>query len=301
MTPATPAPAPDVARPNKADAFVVSCIDPRLTDDVTYLMAALGRTDRYSEMRIAGAALAAVDETRPAWAAALWENLTASREMHGVSTVVFINHRDCGAMNLHAGRRLADDPVEELRQHRLVLDRAAAEVRRRYPDMTVELRLMELDGSARMLPCADCAPRGLVAEAVSAPAADPRRAFADLVRLRGAAPEAAQRDLMAEGVTRFGLDAAEIRQVTEAEARRRGVSTTAEREVSAFLRSEADGQGRVARRSADHAISLLRSMRPMPQAEAARRVAALLDAEGLAPRPDGILRRRGWLNRMAAG
>jgi hypothetical protein len=45
--------------PSKADTFLVSCIDPRLTDDTTHYFNALGRTDRYSEMRIAGAALLA--------------------------------------------------------------------------------------------------------------------------------------------------------------------------------------------------------------------------------------------------
>jgi hypothetical protein len=145
--------APAEPAPRKADAFVVSCIDPRLTDDVTYLMTALGRAGRYSEMRIAGAALAAVDEGRPAWNAALWENLAASRQLHGVRKVVFINHRDCGAMHLWAGRRLSDDPAEELRQHHAVLTRAAEAVRARHPDMSVEIKLMELDGSVRMLPC----------------------------------------------------------------------------------------------------------------------------------------------------
>ena len=297
-------PQADPTPPGKADAFVVSCIDPRLTDDVTFLMASLGRTDRYSEMRIAGAALAAVDARNPTWGEVLWQNLAASRQLHGVRKVVFVNHRDCGAMHLWAGRRLSADPVDELRQHQAVLERAASEVRARHPDMTVEIRLMELDGSANILSCAACAPPGLVAQTMAPPTVDPKRAFADLVRLRGAAPaqpEAAQRDLMAEGVTHFGLDAAEVRLIVEAEARRRGISATAEREVAAFLRSEADGEGRVSRRSAEQAAMLLRTMRPMPKEEASRRVAALLEAESLAPRPDGILRRRGWLDRMAAG
>lgn len=297
-------PRTDPTRRTMADAFVVSCIDPRLTDDVTFLMAALGRTDRYSEMRIAGAALAAVDDRYPAWGEVLWQNLAASRQLHGVRKVIFINHRDCGAMNLWARRRLSDDPLDELRQHQAVLERAASAVRARHPDMTVEIRLMELDGSAQILSCAACTPRGLVEQTVAPQTVDPKRAFADLVRLRGTAhapTEAAQRDLMAEGVTRFGLDSAEIRLIVEAEARRRGIFTTAEREVAAFLRSEADGKGLVARRSAEQAVTLLRAMRPMPKEEASRRVAALLEAEGLAPRPDGLMRRRGWLNRMATG
>lgn len=321
--------------PRKADAFVVSCIDPRLTDDVTYLMTALGRTDRYSEMRIAGAALAAVDEARPAWNAALWENLAASRQLHGVRKVVFINHRDCGAMHLWAGRRLADDPAEELRQHHAVLNRAAEAVRARHPDMSVEIKLMELDGSVGILPCAACAPApGLRAEAVQDPAgglvaraatgaaaggawiAPPRPApaapdpagFAELVRLRaeGGLPNAeAELALLTEGVTRYGLGAAEARGVLEAEARRRGVAAggAGAREARVFLRSAADARGRVGRQDVSRAAALYRNLtgRQASQIEAERRIAALLEEEGLSPRRDGVLRSTAWLRRMARG
>lgn len=297
--------------PSKADAFVVSCIDPRLTDDVTFLLAALGRTGRYSEMRIAGAALAAVDDARPAWGTALWENLGASRQLHGVRRVVFINHRDCGAMDLWAGRRLADDPVEEQRQHHAVLNRAAAAVRARHPDMEVEIQLMELDGSTRILPCAACAPSGgLRAEAVPAPeqAATPQatQGFAELVRLRvaaGALDAEAERALLTEGVTRYGLTAEAARAALEAEAQRRGVASdsSAARDARAFLRAQADPRGRVARADAARAAELYRGItgRQTTAAEAGRRVAALLEAEGLSPKPEGLLRSTTWHRQMA--
>jgi hypothetical protein len=303
-----PAAAP---QPSKADAFVVSCIDPRLTDDTTYLLATLGRTNRYSEMRIAGAALAAVDENRPGWNTALWENLAASRQLHGVKQVVFINHRDCGAMNLWAGRRLGDDPAEELRVHHQVMERAAAAVRQRHPDMTVELRLMELDGSARLLPCAACGTDGgLRAEAVAPPAAAPTaetpRAYAELVRLRteGGLPHAdAERELLAEGVTRYGMTADGARAALEAEVARRGgrSASAGAREVGAYLRSQADRGGRVARQDVDHAVALYRGLvgGGVSQAEAGRAVAALVEAEGLSPKPQGLLRTTTWYRRMA--
>jgi hypothetical protein len=325
-----PLPAPSAeAPPRKADAFLVSCIDPRLTDDVTFLMAALGRTDRYSEMRIAGAALAAVDENRPAWGAALWENLAASRQLHGVRKVVFVNHRDCGAMHLWAGRRLSDDPAEELRQHHAVLERAAAAVRARHPDMSVEIKLMDLDGSTRLLPCAACAPAGglhaeavdpaapLIAAAMTAPggallaparpaAPEPDAAgFAELVRLRtgdAALDPAGELALLTEGVTRYGLSAAEARGVLDGEAARRGTGTnaTAAREAAAFMRAQADARGRVARADFLQAAELYRAVtgRRLSPAEAQRRTATLLAEEGLAARPDGLLRSTAWFRRV---
>jgi hypothetical protein len=319
----------EAAPPRKADAFLVSCIDPRLTDDVTFLMAALGRTDRYSEMRIAGAALAAVDANRPAWNTALWENLAASRQLHGVRKVIFVNHRDCGAMHIWAGRRLSDDPADELRQHHAVLERAAAAVRARHPDMTVEIKLMELDGSARVLPCAGCAPTGgLRAEAVDPagavifaaaaaggativpptpdlPVPDPA-AFAELVRLRvagGIADPEAELALLTEGVVRHGMTAADARAVVQAEAARSGRAGAgaAAAEVRAYLRAQADTRGRVARTDALHAAALYRRVtgRQSSEAEAGRRVAALIEAEGLSPRPAGMMRSTTWFRQMA--
>ncbi|MGX9966522.1 hypothetical protein ACVFYP_24575 [Roseomonas sp. F4] len=293
------------APPRKADAFLVSCIDPRLVDDVTHLMDAVGRTNRYSEMRIAGAALAAVDPARPAWSQALWENLAASRQLHGVRKVIFVNHRDCGAMNLFANRRLTEDPVDELMQHQAVMEQAAAEVLRRHPDMTVELRLMELDGRTTLLPCAACATSSarpaLRAEAV----APPPDGFAELVRLRLAdgplAPEA-ERALLVEGVARHGLTAEAARATLAAAAAARGEATSAgaEREVAVFLRSRADRASRVARDDVARAAALYRRLAGgmLPPAEASRRTAGLLQREGMAPRPEGVWRSVAWFNKL---
>ncbi|NGM20771.1 hypothetical protein G3576_12170 [Roseomonas stagni] len=294
---------------SKADAFVLSCIDPRLVDDVTQLLATMGRANRYSEMRIAGAALAAVDQNRPGWNTAVWENLAASRQLHGVRRVIIINHRDCGAMNLWAGRNLAADPADEQRQHQAVMDRAAAEVLRRHPDMAVELHLMALDGSTQRLPCAACATSasGLRAEGVAPPAAPPAGApaFAELVRLRlsaGLADAEAERSLLAEGVTRYGLTAAEARATLAAEATRHGATpSTAARQVLVFLRAQADARGRVSRRDVGHAAALYHGLAGSQgsRAEAEKAVARLMAAEGLAPRPDGMLRTTTWYRRMA--
>jgi len=314
--------------PSKADTFLVSCIDPRLTDDTTFLQAALGRTDRYSEMRIAGAALAAVDSNRPAWGTALWENLAASRALHGIRQVTFLNHRDCGAMHLWAGRRLADDPAEEARVHADVLNRAAAEVRARHPDLLVEIKLMELDGSTRILPCAACVPRGFRAEAVEpataaiaiaslgagatlAPPLDaeppPNPAgFADLARVRlgdgrASAPEA-ELALLTEGVTRYGLTAREAKQVRESVAAPAHHGT---RDVQAFLQVRRDAQGRIGPGAVKEAAGLYRRLAGarVTAPEAERRAAEIALADGLAPQPKGIwpFRSTHWFDRLTAG
>ena len=318
--------------PSAADTFLVSCIDPRLTDDTTFHFAALGRTDRYSEMRIAGAALAALDDFNAGWSKALFENLAASRQLHGIRKVTFLNHRDCGAVHLWAGRRLSENPAEELRVHGELLNRAADAVRARHPDLLVEIKLMDLDGTVRVLPCANCVPTGFRAEAVgpaarsiaSASLADgaviapPARmrakgdpqGFAELARLRaksGTADPEADLALLSRGVTDYGLSADQAQQAMQAAARAQGapMARSVERDTATFLRSRKDQQGRVAKSDVEQAARLYRSLSGVrvTASEAEQRAASIAETEGLAPKPRGIwpFRSGGWLRRMAQG
>lgn len=313
--------------PRAADTFVVSCIDPRLTDDTTFYLGALGRTDRYSEMRIAGAALAALQDHNAAWAQALFDNLAASRQLHGIRTVTFINHRDCGAMHLWAGRRLSNDPADELRVHTEVLNRAAEAVRARHPDLLIEIKLMELDSTIRVLPCAACVPRGFRAAGADAaapamaaaslgggavlvpmqqegPPPDKRR-FSDLARLRNTFDPDTELSLLSKGVTEYGLTAMEAKAALETASAEGGAASgqRLERETLAFLRSVADPRGRVARPDVEQAARLYRRLGGVRVTadEAERRTARLAEAAGLTARPTGMwpLRSHGWLRQMA--
>lgn len=148
---------------SKADAFVVSCIDPRTTRSAAEIMAELGRTDRYSEMRIPGAALALTEPSLPE-GQVLLEALDASRRLHGIRTVIFLNHRDCGAVGLWSGRELQAGSLEETRIHARLLHCAAEVVRARHPDLEVRLKLMDLQGRMQALPCPNCTPTALRGE-----------------------------------------------------------------------------------------------------------------------------------------
>jgi len=307
--------------PAKADTFLISCIDPRLTDDTTFRFAALGRTDRYSEMRIAGAALAFVDQNRPAWQASLWENLAASRQLHGIRNVTLLNHRDCGAMDLWAGRRLADDPAEEKRLHAEVLNAAADAIRARHPDLLIEIKLMDLDGTIIRPTCRSCVPGGFRLGAMGddglpllepdpgAPlgaaspfAATPRVAeLARLRRRRGALNAEAELALMEHAITKEGMTLAEARSaIAEPGAAN---PKTAERDVLVYLRSQADRQGRIARRMLGEAAGLYRRLAGpgVTAGEAERATARIAIQAGFTARPQGIwpFRSTRWLTRLA--
>lgn len=297
---------------SKADTFLISCIDPRFTDDTTFRFAALGRTDRYSEMRIAGAALALVDDNRPSWQAAVWENLAASLQLHGIRNVTLLNHADCGAMDLWVGRRLRDDPAEELRLHTEVLNRAADAIRARHPDLLIEIKFMEKDGSVARPACRSCIPAGFRAGPpgadslptllpMEAAAPGPAARFGELARLRsrGAPLDAeAELRLLSAGVGEAGLSAAAARDALRQAQDGRPDAAAVERDVTSWMQARADRRGLIGPSELAEAAALNRRLQGQALSpEAARRQAAQWAARaGLQPRPTGIwpLRSTRW-------
>lgn len=313
---ATTTPPPTGPIPAKADIFLVSCIDPRLTDDTTFHFAALGRTDRYSEMRIAGAALALVDSNRPNWQSTVWENLAASRQLHGIRNVTLLNHRDCGALDIWAGRRLADDPADELRVHVEVLNAAADAIRARHPDLLIEIKLMDLDGSVVRPTCRSCIPLGFQIGAMGAngvpslapeplspqgPAGPPR--IADIARLRrrrGALDAEAEFALLERAVTEEGMT---VEAARTALVEPGGVNPAAiNRDVMTYLRSQSDRKGRVDQRAMREAAGLYRGLNGagVTMAEADRAAARIATEAGFTPKPRGFwpFRSTSWFRQM---
>lgn len=300
---------------SKADTFLISCIDPRFTDDTTFRFAALGRTDRYSEMRIAGAALALVDDSRPQWQATVWENLAASIRLHGIRNVTLLNHADCGAMDLWAGRRLRDDPAEELRLHEAVLNRAAEAIRARHPTLLIEIKFMEMDGSVSRPACRSCIPAGFVKgppgpdnlPTLLPEGADPRppaQRFGALARLRalgGPLDAEAELRLLSAGVGDAGLSAAAARETLRRAQGAQPGAAAIERDVTGWLRIRADRRGRIGPRDLTEAAGLSRRLQGQAiTAEAARRqVVGWAERAGLSPRPAGLwpLRSTRWFTR----
>jgi len=313
---ATNTPGPTGPIPAKADTFLVSCIDPRLTDDTTFHFAALGRTDRYSEMRIAGAALALVNDKHPHWQSTIWENLAASRQLHGIRNVTLLNHRDCGAMDIWAGRRLADDPEDELRVHVEVLNAAADAIRARHPDLLIEIKLMALDGSVVRPTCRSCIPPGfkigdigaggvatLEPDALSPQGVGGPPRIADIARLRrrrGALDAEAEFALLEKALTEEGMTLEEARTALVDPG---GVNPEAiKRDVITYLRSQADRKGRVDHRAMREAAGLYRGLNEpgLTMAKAERAAARIATEAGFTPKPHGFwpFRSTSWFTRM---
>ena len=132
------------------EAMLLSCIDPRMVTPVYDYMAKRGLGGKYSQLVIAGAAIAVVAPKFEAWRVAFWDNLATSVQLHHLKGVIAIDHRDCGAARIAYGPGSIANPQIETKTHRKVLAEFRAAVAEHHPKLTVETGLMALDGSIEM-------------------------------------------------------------------------------------------------------------------------------------------------------
>jgi carbonic anhydrase len=131
-------------------AMLLSCIDPRMVAPVYKYMDQRGLTGQYSQFVIAGAAIAVVAPSFEAWRPAFWDNLATSVELHRITKLIAIDHRDCGAAQIAYGASSIADPAIETETHRTALAEFRRAVGERQPKLTIETGLMALDGSIQM-------------------------------------------------------------------------------------------------------------------------------------------------------
>lgn len=273
---------------SKADVIVLSCMDYRLVDDVTQYMLQRGFDERYSEVRIAGGGLAAVDNNNPHWVRTVWENVALSRQLHGIRRILVINHRDCGAFAHRFGRPAITNPNDEFQIHVRVCQDVVNEAARREPTLEVECAFMELDGRVRRIDVTP--PAGArAAAAAAAPAMDGRTAFTERVRARSAGRTLNRDDeveLMRAGIIDHGLTADEASTVLRTTVALADARLGRENEAAAeaFLTARAS-RNRVHHADFEAAARLVRGDPPAMSLETARKsVKALMERRGLHPR-----------------
>ena len=131
-------------------AMLLSCIDPRMVGPVYKYMDQRGLAGQYSQFVIAGAAIAVVAPKFEAWRPAFWDNLATSVQLHHITKLIAIDHRDCGAAQIAYGAPSIADPAIETETHRKALAKFRKAVGERQPKLTIETGLMALDGSIQM-------------------------------------------------------------------------------------------------------------------------------------------------------
>lgn len=153
---------------NKAEAFLLSCMDYRLVQATERYMAGRGLEKKYYHVMLAGAAIAANPLTRPvpppppppsvpAWNTTFWEHLataialTRNRPAGPLNRVLVIDHRKCGAYDIILGPGCCQNRGDETAAHTDQLRRLRTAIRERHQAMQVELLLMDLDGTVETI------------------------------------------------------------------------------------------------------------------------------------------------------
>jgi len=133
------------------EALLLTCMDYRLTDDVERYMSGRGMRDQYDQVILAGAALGATTDQRPAWGTTFWEHLDVAVQLHAIHNVIVMDHRDCGAFRVFLGEDFAKDRAKETAIHTEALLALAKQIHEKHPELGVELLLMDLDGKVEIV------------------------------------------------------------------------------------------------------------------------------------------------------
>jgi carbonic anhydrase len=140
-----------IAAEGNYEAMVLGCIDPRLQKPVADYTASRGLTGKYSQFVIAGAAIGVVAAPFKDWHKAFWDNLTTSMQLHHITKVIAINHRDCGAAKIAYGEAKVANREIETETHRAAFAEFRRQVGDRNLNLQVETALMAIDGTIEML------------------------------------------------------------------------------------------------------------------------------------------------------
>jgi hypothetical protein len=100
-----------------------------------------------SQFNIAGGPIGVVAPAFAKWHDTYWDNLAISVQLHNVKRVVGITHRDCGAAAVAYGDKIKTDKAYETAMNTQALQQFRTEVKKRQPQVIVELGIMDLNGA----------------------------------------------------------------------------------------------------------------------------------------------------------
>ncbi len=142
---------PEARADGTTDALLLSCMDFRLMDEIERYMSDRKLRDKYDHIVLAGASLGAITDRYPAWNRTFWDHLDIAIQLHGIHTVIVMDHRDCGAYKVILGPGHAKDPATEMATHTTQLRKLKAQIAEKYPELKVEMLLMDLDGKVDVI------------------------------------------------------------------------------------------------------------------------------------------------------
>ncbi|MEO3757250.1 hypothetical protein ABGB19_03020 [Mycobacterium sp. B14F4] len=133
------------------EAMLMKCIDPRFTTNTFNYMTGRGWQNNYSEFAFAGGPVGVVAPVFAGWHETFWENLAISVDLHWLTRLIGMTHRDCGAAAVAYGDRVLTDRAYETEMLSGALRAFKTEANRRQPDLVVELGIMDIQGAVELV------------------------------------------------------------------------------------------------------------------------------------------------------
>ena len=126
----------------KFEAMVLSCIDPRFQSKVFNYLKRKKLTGKYSSFTIAGGGIGVTAKKFKKWHSTFWENLAASIKLHKITSLIVINHSDCGAAKIVNGKKKFNLSVENT-IHKESFIKIKKELKKKYPSLKVSFKIMK--------------------------------------------------------------------------------------------------------------------------------------------------------------
>jgi carbonic anhydrase len=131
----------------RVDALILTCIDYRFVHLIPEYMKKHYPSFSYDHTILAGASLGVFAGIYPAWASTFWEHLEVAIALHGIHTVIILDHRDCGAYREFEALPDAPGPKLERTIHQHYMDRLGALIMKSHRSLRVHTDLLDVPKS----------------------------------------------------------------------------------------------------------------------------------------------------------
>ena len=127
---------------SKYKAMVLSCIDPRFQSKVFNYLKRKKLAGKYSSFTIAGGGIGVTANRFKKWHSTFWDNLATSIKLHKITSLIVINHNDCGAAKIVNGKKKFNLSVENT-IHKESFIKIKKELKKKYPSLKVSFKIMK--------------------------------------------------------------------------------------------------------------------------------------------------------------
>ena len=127
----------------KYKAMVLCCIDPRFQSKVFNYLKRKKLTGKYSSFTIAGGGIGVTANRFKKWHSTFWDNLATSIKLHNITSLIVINHNDCGAAKIVNGKKKFNLSVENT-IHKESFIKIKKELKKKYPNLKVSFKIMKV-------------------------------------------------------------------------------------------------------------------------------------------------------------